>query len=126
MLAKGQFDIRLLPQTKDDVPAGRMLIKKTYSGDLQGSGAGQMISKRVENGPAIYYAIEEFSGAVDGKTGTFTLVHRGFMSRDSQSLKVEILEGSGVGNLQDISGSMDISQDGEIHSYELTYELRSA
>ena len=44
-----------------------------------------MISKRTENGTAVYYAIEEFSGSVKGKNGGFTLVHKGHMSKESQS-----------------------------------------
>ena len=100
-----------------------MLIKKTYLGDMNGSGTGQMISKRTENGTAVYYAIEEFSGLVNSKNGGFTLVHNGRMSKESQSLEVTILEGSGSDELQNISGSMVIIQDANGHRYELTFEL---
>lgn len=100
-----------------------MLINKTYSGDMKGSGIGQMISKRTEEGTAIYYAIEEFLGTLYGKKGGFTLLHKGHMSAESQSLEVSILEGSGSGGLQHISGSMTISQDAGGHSYELSYQL---
>ena len=100
-----------------------MLIKKTYFGDMTGSGIGQMISKRTESGTAVYYAIEEFSGAVTGKSGGFTLLHKGRMSKESQSLEITILEGSGSGELQKISGSMLIVQDASGHRYELTFEL---
>lgn len=121
MTASGTFEIDLAPQTDSDAPAGRMVINKTYQGDLVGSGVGQMISKRTQNGAAVYYAIEEFSGVVAGKSGAFTLVHSGFMSKKSQSLEVTILEGSGSGELQGISGSMNINQDSKGHSYELAY-----
>ena len=36
----------LTPQEDAASPAGRMLISKTYRGDLKGAGVGQMISKR--------------------------------------------------------------------------------
>ncbi|MDH3275157.1 MAG: DUF3224 domain-containing protein [Gammaproteobacteria bacterium] len=125
MTAKGTFEVDLRPQADGDSPAGRMLIDKTYSGDLAGSGKGQMISKGTECGTAVYYAIEEFSGALKGKAGAFTLIHKGHMSRDSQALDVEILEGSGSGELEEISGSMTITQDSAGHTYELLYELGS-
>lgn len=48
MTAKGTFDVDLQPQDDADTPAGRMVIDKTYSGDMTGSGKGQMISKRTE------------------------------------------------------------------------------
>jgi hypothetical protein len=82
-----------------------------------------MISKRTDNGVAVYYAIEEFSGSVKGKAGGFTLVHKGYMNKASQSLEVTILEGSGSGELQNVSGSMLIVQDSNGHKYEVTFEL---
>ena len=123
MSAKGIFEIDLTLQEDVGSPAGRMLIKKVYTGDMNGSGTGQMISKRTEAGTAVYYAIEEFSGSVNGKNGGFTLVHQGQRSKESSSLEVTILGGSGSGELQNISGSMIIIQDEGGHSYELEYEL---
>ena len=121
--AKGTFEVDLLPQDDTGYPAGRMLIRKAYLGDMKGSGMGQMISKRTETGAAVYYAIEEFSGSVKGKNGGFTLVHKGNMNKESQSLEVTILEGSGSGALESISGSMLIDQDENGHRYELTCNL---
>ena len=123
MVIDGKFEVDLTPQNDAGFPAGRMLINKTYTGGLQGVGAGQMISKRADSGAAAYYAIEEFSGLVSGKHGAFTLIHKGYMDEKSQSLDVTILEGSGTDELQGISGSMLITQDDNGHSFEFTYEL---
>ncbi len=123
MIAAGTFEINLQPQADSDFPAGRMTIDKTYSGDLLGSGRGQMISKRTDGGPAVYYAVEEFSGSLNAQTGAFTLLHRGQMTKDSQSLQVDILEGSGSGAFEGISGTMDITQDSNGHTYELAFEI---
>ena len=123
MSATGEFEIDLAPQADGSAPAGRMVLNKTYQGDMDGSGVGQMISKRTENGVAVYYAIEEFSGSVDGRRGAFTLVHQGRMDKESQLLEVTILEGSGSGDLATITGSMGIDQDADGHRYELRYEL---
>ena len=100
-----------------------MVIDNVYLGDINGSGIGQMISKRTGSGAAIYFAIEEFSGLIMGRSGAFTLIHNGYMSKESQSLEVVILEGSGTGEFENISGSMVIAQDADGHTYELTYEL---
>lgn len=123
MPATGDFEVDLAPQADAGAPAGRMILNKSYQGDMSGSGTGQMISKRTENGTAAYYAIEEFSGSVDGRTGAFTLVHQGWMNKDAQSLDVTVLEGSGSGELATITGSMLITQDANGHRYEFTYEL---
>ena len=79
MSANGTFEVQLTPQEDAEAPVGRMLIKKSYVGDMSGSGVGQMISKRIEDGAAVYFAIEEFSGTVMGKSGGFTLLHKGYM-----------------------------------------------
>ena len=126
MFASGTFEVELTPQEDLGSPAGRMVITKSYLGDMSGSGIGQMISKRTENGAAVYYAIEEFSGSLDGRSGGFTLVHEGYMSSETQSLEVTVLEGSGSGELKNISGSMLIVQDANGHRYELTFELQGA
>lgn len=123
MNANGTFDIALTPQEDEGFDAGRLLIKKQYSGDLEGEGLGQMISKRLESGTAIYYAIEEFSGSLAGRNGSFTLAHQGYMDAETQSLEVTIVQGSGSDELEGISGSMAIIRTEDGHSYEFRYEL---
>lgn len=121
--ASGAFEINLEPQKDEEAPAGRMIIHKKYSGDLEGTGIGQMLSKRTEKGASAYSAIEEFEGSLAGKNGSFTLVHNGYMSAGKQSLEVKVLEGSGKGELEDISGALQIIQEDGKHKYVLTYEL---
>ena len=123
MTASGSFEVELEPQDDPDAPVGRMIMKKKYTGDITGTGLGQMISKRTGGGSAAYSAIEEFEGAVDGKTGSFTLIHSGYMSKETQSLQINILDGSGQNELANISGSLEIIQEESLHKYVLTYEL---
>lgn len=123
MYAQGTFDIKLTPQNDAGASAGRLLINKTYSGDLVGIGTGQMISKRIEGGAAAYFAIEEVSGTLNGTEGSFTLLHRGFMDADSRMLEITIMPGSGGGGLAGISGSLAIEQVEGGHSWKLDYEL---
>lgn len=123
MIAKGTFEVAMTPQPDEDAPAGRMILKKVFEGDLTGTGTGQMISKRLENGTAAYFAIEEFKGTVNGQAGSFTFMHRGEMTKESQSLVITILEGSGSDDLATVSGSLSIEQKNGNHSYELDYEL---
>ena len=111
------------PQQDPDAPVGRIVLSKTYSGGMTGSAVGQMISKRIDGGAAAYYAIEEFSGSVDGRSGAFTLLHRGYMDADGMSLDVTIMPGSGTEDLATIHGTMEISQDASGHRYELKYQL---
>lgn len=123
MSVVGTFEVQLEPQADPERPAGRMLITKHYSGGLEGSGLGQMISKRTEGGASAYFAVEEFSGTLEGKSGAFTLLHRGYMSAQGATLEVDILEGSGSGQLVGISGTLVITQEDGGHQYALNYAM---
>lgn len=48
MTAKGKFEIDLEPQADPVAATGRMLISKTYEGDIEARGTGQMLSKRTD------------------------------------------------------------------------------
>lgn len=122
MTASGSFEVKIEPQIDENYPVGRMTISKEYSGGMVGKGIGQMISKRIDGGAAVYSAIEEFTGTVEGKTGSFTLHHNGYMSSTSQSLAITIVEGSGTGELKDIQGSLAIIQENGSHQYVLEYQ----
>lgn len=123
MDATGRFEVELESQDDKDFPAGRMAIRKTYSGDLEGTGLGQMISKRTVGGASVYSAVEEFEGTVGGKTGAFTLFHNGYLSAEEFSLEVTIVQGSGKGELENIVGNLEIAQEDGKHEYVLTYDL---
>ena len=124
MTVSGSFEIQLEPQQDDLAPAGRMLINKEYSGALVGKGIGQMISKRTEQGASVYSAIEEFTGTVEGKKGSFTLFHTGLMSATSQELNVLVVEGSGTEELSGITGKLSIHQNNGAHTYTFDYQLK--
>lgn len=121
--AIGTFEVNLDIAKEDTAPVGRMIINKQYQGDLVGTGVGQMISKRTKNGSAVYYAIEEFTGEIQGKKGNFTLLHHGSIQQGEQTLTIKIMAGSGDGELKTISGSMKIIQTTDKHTYELNYTL---
>ncbi len=122
MSAQGTFTVKLEPQNDEATPAGRMTILKQYVGGMVGKGVGQMISKRTEGGAAVYSAIEEFDGMVNGKVGSFTLFHNGYISSSKQSLEVTIVEGSGTGELKGIEGELTIIQENGTHNYALKYQ----
>lgn len=124
MVVTGEFDVQLTPQTEDEINVGRMLISKSYRGGLGGSGKGQMLSKRTAiEGSAGYVAIEEFTGSIQGKKGSFTLLHTGIMDRGASSLEVIVVPDSGTGELEGISGKMQIIITEGKHSYEFEYTI---
>lgn len=121
--AKGDFDIKMIPQT-DGLAVGRMLLDKQFHGELTATSQGQMLmAQTTVKGSAGYVAIELVKGVLAGKTGSFILQHSGIMDRGKPSLTVSILPDSGTEDLAGISGKMSISNEGGKHSYLLDYQL---
>lgn len=124
--AKGPFDVKITPRPAEaDNPQahGRLLIEKQYHGDLTGTGRGEMLAWR-EGGAGVYVAIERVSGMLEGRSGEFTLSHRGMMDSSGQQLSISVAPASGTGELVGLKGEMRIiiAADGA-HAYELDYEL---
>ena len=129
MRASGAFDVKLTPQAPEDkgVDAilGRMSIDKQFHGDLEGTSKGHMLSAGTSvKGSAGYVAMEQVTGTLRGRTGTFVLQHSGTMNRGAPQLSITVVPDSGTGQLAGLSGRMtiDIAADGK-HSYEFEYTL---
>ena len=123
---QGRFEVQLQPQAQaaaDGVSTARLSIDKRFFGDLDATSQGEMLSVGNETGSATYVAMERVTGTLQGRSGSFVLVHNGVMTPDSQSLTITVAPGSGTGELAGLSGTMGIViADGE-HGYEFSYTL---
>lgn len=128
--ASGTFQVKLVPQPPEqhaDSRLGRMTIDKTFSGDLEGTSKGQMLSAMTATkGSAGYVAIEHVTGKLHGRSGSFVLQHSGTMDRGAQSLTITVVPDSGTGELTGLTGSMKIIIEGGKHSYEFDYEVKES
>lgn len=126
--ASGTFDVTLAPLPDEGRPGdpllGRMSIDKRFSGDLEGTSVGQMLSARTAvAGSAAYVAIEKVTGVLGGRRGTFVLAHRGTMTRGEGALEVAVVPDSGTDELTGLAGTLAITiRDGK-HFYDLDYTL---
>jgi hypothetical protein len=124
----GPFDVKITPQPADDAThpsaVGRMRIDKQFHGELDATTEGQMLAVSTEaNGSAVYVAVEHVTGSLNGRTGTFVLMHAGSMTSDARQLSVTVAPASGTGELAGLSGSMNIIIADGKHSYEFDYVL---
>ena len=124
--ASGTFDVTLRAGAAElDGAIGRFELSKTFHGDLQGSGAGVMLSAGdPQAGAAGYVAIEIVRGRLGEQEGSFALQQFGSMHDGSQTLHYEVVPGSGTGQLIGITGTLhlDIDEDGT-HRFKLHYDL---
>jgi Protein of unknown function (DUF3224) len=110
--------------TADGITYARTRIDKSFHGDLIATSHVEMLSVRGEGDGAGYVALETVRGTLDGRTGTFAILHAGTMTEDGIWAKWPISPGSGTGELQGIQGEVriEIAPDGA-HTMYLDYEL---
>lgn len=102
----------------------RMVLDKSYQGDLSGTGRGQMVSHMTAvEGSAGYVAVELVEGILAGRVGSFVLQHFGLMDRGEPTLRVAVVPDSGTGELSGVSGELDIVIENGMHHYVLEYEI---
>lgn len=124
--ARGEFDVKTEQQTLETNQGstlGRFSLDKQFHGDIVGTGKGEMLTASTDVGSAVYVAVERVTGTVHGRRGSFALVHRGSMTRDSQMLEISIVPDSGSGDLQGIAGTLEILIADGKHTYDLSYTL---
>ena len=124
--ATGTFEVGLTPREGDAPPTGidGLSMEKRFHGDLDARSEGEMLARRDgETGTAVYVAIERVTGALEGRSGSFLLAHRGTISGEEQRLSVTVVPGSGTGQLAGLTGTMDIRIDGSEHHYAFEYTL---
>jgi len=104
---------------------GRHSLAKVYSGPLDGTGTGEMLSAGTATpGSAGYVAIEKVTGTLDGRKGSFYLQHSGTLDRGQASLSIHVIPDSGTDELTGLKGTMQIViAEGGKHSYVFDYEL---
>ena len=101
-----------------------MSLDKTFSGPLEASSQGEMLTGMSPvQGSAGYVAIEKVSGTLDGKAGTFLLQHFGIMRGEHSRLILEVIPDSGTEALAGLSGTMKIRREGGKHFYDFDYQL---
>lgn len=129
--ARGTFDVTITPQPADayadGAALGRMTLDKTFRGDLEATGVGQMLTAMtpVKNS-AGYVAIERVTGTLGGRRGTFVLQHSGTMERGAQRLTLAVVPDSGTDALTGLAGTMTIQIANGVHAYAFDYTLPGA
>lgn len=122
----GEFSVAMVAQdAQPQSPAiARMLLDKQYSGALEARGAGQMLATHGGvAGSAAYVALETVTGVLQGREGSFALVHHGEMDRGRPTLVIGVVPDSGTGGLAGLAGRMRIRVEGHQHFYDFEFTL---
>jgi hypothetical protein len=129
MKVSGKFDVKLNPleayaRGENGINLGRMSIDKTFTGELDASSKGEMLTAMTSvGGSAGYVAIEQVIGSLSGRHGSFVLQHFGTMDKGKDRLILEVVPDSGADELSGLTGNMVIKITDGQHYYEFEYEL---
>lgn len=130
--ASGTFEVKVKPLPGDEkvegLTVGRLSLNKELKGDLEGTSKGEMMTADTSvQGSAGYVAIEQVSGKLKGRSGTFTLLHQATMRRGGEfDMSIIVVPDSGTGQLVGLTGKMTIIITEGKHSYQLDYTLPDA
>jgi hypothetical protein len=130
--ARGEFDVQAKPLPEDEkvegLKVGRVSIAKHFRGDLEGESRGEMMTAGTAvAGSAGYVAVEHVTGALRGRSGTFTLLHQGTMRGNGDfKIAIVVVPDSGTDGLLGLTGTMEITIEAGRHSYALDYALPGA
>ncbi|MGO4444497.1 DUF3224 domain-containing protein [Mycobacterium sp. 2YAF39] len=96
------------------------LVKKTYSGDIDGTSTTKWLMAYAPDKTATYVGIEHITGTVDGRRGGLVLMHDGEFADGVATAVMRIVSGTGeligatgVGKFRaDPAGSVSLDLDG--------------
>jgi hypothetical protein len=77
-------------------------------------------------GSAGYVALEQVTGTLNGRKGSFVLQHSATMDRGVPHLSITVVPDSGTDQLTGLAGSMNIIITEGKHSYDFEYTLPQA
>ncbi len=124
--AAGTFDIQLAPtgHAPDD-SLQSLSLNKTYHGDLEATSRGEMLAS---GGPPStsggYVAMERVTGKLAGRAGSFSAMQLGTMSTGTEPrITMQIVPGSGTGDLSGLYGTMTIAVTAGQHHYTMNYSF---
>lgn len=128
--AHGSFEVKIEPQAADNPPAKaaglvRMSLDKLFHGALEAASQGEMLaSSDASQQFGAYVALEKIVGTLNGRKGSFVLVHRSLLrGGQPEGWTVAVVPGSGTEELAGIEGEMRITiKDGQ-HFYDFDYTL---
>ncbi|MFC0625931.1 DUF3224 domain-containing protein [Kribbella deserti] len=105
----------------DGINLGKAVVGKTFTGTLEGTSSAELLVVGTPEGPAAYTAVERFEGSLDGKSGSFVMLHGA--TADQTSSPGKILPNTGTGELAGLTGTVTYEHDDEGPRLTLDYEL---
>ena len=115
------WDEEAFDEPEDGPKLTRAHVKKSFHGDLSGTGNLMYVMTYLDSGGASISGFEKVVGSVGGRTGSFVLRHAGSYYGEKATAKYEVVPGSGTDELAGLSGTGGFSA-GHAEEHEMTLE----
>ena len=106
----------------------RARVKKAFRGDLTGESTAELLMCQADRSDlsagAGYVASERVVGRLGDLSGSFVLQHWGLSHAGAQRTGGHVVPGSGTGDFDGLTGTVEISVDAEgVHTLILDYDI---
>ena len=129
MLTKATFKIISWDEEPFDEPEDgpkltRAHIRKSFHGELSGTGNLMYVMTHLDSGAASFIGFEKVVGSLGGRTGSFVLKHTGSYDGEKATAEYEVVPGSGTNELAGLAGTGGFSAgDAAEHDMTLDWEV---
>src|SRR5262245_21975934 len=86
----------------------RASVRKTFQADLNGESTLEYLMAYPGDGSASFVGIEQVTGTLDGREGSFVLQHSGSDDGHTATGQWTVVPGSGTGQLKGLSGQGEL------------------
>jgi len=118
------WDLKPFDETPGNLTLSRGTVKKSFEGDFKGESTGEILMYSAEDGSAGYTIMDKVSGELNGRAGTFVLIHGGTHTPQETSRALGIIApNSGTGELRGIGGTIEFKSNENGKSILLDYTL---
>ena len=129
MQAKGEFEVKRIPQEELDIGEGATVghsrFDKRFHGPLDATSVVHMLAvMSAVPGSGAYVAMERIEGTLDGRRGSFFAQHNGVVDRGKPTLDLTVVPDTGTGDLTGLHGRIAIDIVDGKHSYTFDYDFR--
>lgn len=98
------WDEQPLDERGPDQKLTRAAVRKTYTGDAVGTSITEWVMAYAPDGTASFVGMERLTGDIDGRRGSIVLRHVGRYEDGAARGTLEVVSGSGTGELMDAAG----------------------
>lgn len=120
------WDVAESDGTDETADLSRVMIRKSFTGDLTGTSVGYGVLLQTPEETGGYVVMERVSGAAaDGREGTFVIQHYGIRDAEGNGpWHGDVVPGTGTGGFEGVTGTFAIQHDegGAFFTFDLNFE----